>query len=551
MLETTTINQPPPAPRAGGAGIHVRPGETAGKDAAGGGNPATNRIPAILFPEAGGAAGYTTEEPEFFRDLNLDQIVEAITTGRESYDLKPFFYTPLTKLDQISFRHEIMRDLESEPLFATLKSFSERMLAMRRHLVEEKSFHYQYQKERALLAAAEVYSEAVTALRRDLDSTGARSRGLLKMRDYLAQYVAAAPFTTLAQQTRAVKEGFDALRYCVLIDDANITVRNYEAETDYSAEVEETFAIFKQGAVKDYRVGFPESSEMNHVEAMILDFVAKLNPAAFAALDQFCTSHAVFADQSILEFDRGIQFYISYLEYLTAFKNAGLKFCYPQVTDSSKEVVSRNGFDLGLASKLVAANSPPVCNDFQLSGAERMMVVTGPNQGGKTTFARAFGQLHYLASLGCPVPGTEARLFLVDRLFTHFDFEEDIKNLQGKLKDDLLRMHRIFEQATPKSLVVLNEIFASTSLEDATYLGKKILERLSDLDVLGVCVTFLDELSSLNEKTVSMVASIVPENPTQRTFRIDRKPANGLSYALALAEKHQLTYERLKERIKR
>jgi len=371
------------------------------------------------------------------------------------------------------------------------------------------------------------------------------------MREYLAEYVESASFQVLSQEARTVKEGLAAIRYCVLIDDSNVTVRNYEAETDYSAEVEDTFAIFKQGAVKDYRVAFPETTEMNHVEAMILDFVARLNPAAFAALDGFYAKHPTFTDRTVLDFDRGIQFYLSYFEYMAGFKSAGLHFCYPQVSDSSREVLSRGGFDLALARKLVAANVSPVSNDFQLSGAERMMVVTGPNQGGKTTFARAFGQLHFLASLGCPVPGTEVRLPLVDRFFTHFDSEENINNPQGKLKDDLIRMRRILEQSTPKSMVVMNEIFASTSLEDATLLGKNVLDGFAKLDVLGVCVTFLDELSSLNEKTVSMVATIVPENPSQRTFRITRMPANGLSYAHALAEKYHLTYERLKERITR
>ncbi len=217
----------------------------------------------------------------------------------------------------------------------------------------------------------------------------------------------------------------------------------------------------------------------------------------------------------------------------------------------SKATVVRDGFDMALAHKLAAERAPVVPNGFTLEGAERVIVVSGPNQGGKTTFARMFGQLHHLAALGCPVPGRRAQLTLVDKLFTHFERQETVATLSGKLEEELLRVHAMLDEATSRSVVVMNESFSSTSLRDALVIGRAVIAQLVERDMLAVYVTFIDELSRLSDATLSMVSTVDPADPATRTFKVVRRPADGLAYAAALAAKYNLGRDQLKERLLR
>ncbi len=503
----------------------------------------------ILYP--GEEIGSGTEAaPSFFTDLNLDQIVAAITAGKAEYDLVPFFQAPLHTLDAILYRHEVMRDLQREVLFAHVTEFAARIRRMREALERAKKLYYRQQKQWWFLDAVIVYCGAVETLRADLDETKPTSRGFGGLHAWLAEYVASADFMALAREARRIRAALAEIDYCLLIRDGSVTVRKYEGEIDYSVAVEETFRKFAQGEGKDYRAKFPEAAEMNHVEAAVLEFVARLYPEIFADLERFSAEHEGFLDATVRAFDREVQFYISYLEYIQKPSAAGLPFCYPRLAVSDKEILARESFDLALAQKLAAAGQRVVCNDFALAGRERIIIVSGPNQGGKTTFARMFGQMHYLANLGCPVPGHEARLLLFDRLFTHFEREEKIEDLRSKFEDDLTRVHAILEHATGRSLIVMNESFSTTTLKDAIFIGREVMRRVIARDVVCLFVTFVEELARLSDTTVSMVSTIVPGDPASRTYKVVRRPADGRAYAMAIAEKYRLTYEALKERVR-
>ena len=515
------------------------------------GTPGEIAVPfqSILFASGAGEIDVGGQEPDFFGDLHLDQILMSLTTGREEYQLAPLFYRSLHDVEAVQYRHDVLGDLGREPVLAAVLEFAAGMQRMRKCLGLVDKLHYARQKQRWFVEAVAVYCRAVAAFGDQLDGLDVSSRGFVGLRDYLTTYTTSGGFTSLVTETSDLERDLAEVEYAIHIRGNRVRVSRYEAESDMSEETERIFAKFKRDAVNDYRIQMRNWGEMNHVEAQVLDLVARLYPEVFASLEGYGSRYGRFLDEPIGRFDREVQFYLAYLEYIAPLKAKGLAFSLPHVSAHSKDVGVTDTFDLSLATKLTRGGGSVVCNDFELTDPERILVVSGPNNGGKTTFARTFGQLHYLASLGLPVPGTAPRLFLPDRIFTHFEREEGIETLRGKFEDELFRIHAIFEDATSSSVLIMNESFGSTTLRDALVVGTEVVRDVIKLDVLCVFVTFVDELASLGESTVSMMSTVVPDDPAVRTYKVVRKPADGLAYAAAIAEKYGLTYEALIRRI--
>lgn len=489
------------------------------------------------------------EIPAFFTDLNLDQVVQSIVSGKEQYNLLPIFYHTPVDLETIYYRQQVFRDLESESLTEHIRLFATKMQHIREQFAGLEKIRFIYQKQGYFLDIVGDYCEALAAFSADVKADSPESAALCRFGEYLGEHLKSDGFVSLADELREIKSGLSEIQYSILIDGLRVQVTHYNGEPDYSAEVEMTFAKFKHGEPKNFLSRLPNNAILNSVEEQVLTGVAQLFPGCFSRLDSFFRIHQDFLDDQIVDFDREIQFYLSVSDHLKKFADSGLKFCLPEVASSKENLYCTECFDLALANILIPDGKKIVTNDFYLKGNERILVVTGPNQGGKTTFARLFGQIHYLAGIGCPVPGSKARLFHCDNLFTHFEREENIKTLRGKLLDELVRIHKIMQEATPESMVIINEIFTSTALQDQIRLSAKILEKIYDLDLFCVWVTFIDELSTYGDKTVSLTSTVVPETPSERTFKIIRQPADGLAYALSVAEKYQLTNSLLRARL--
>jgi DNA mismatch repair protein MutS len=504
----------------------------------------------VLFPKPDATAGCDAA-PDCFPDLHLDEIVAAVTAGTENDHLKKFFHTPLFEISIIEYRQQVFRDLEHEGTREPIQRFVDDIRAMRRQLDRATNQWHLLQRQGWFISAVESYCNAITLLRDGLVRVRPTSQGLQAFSDHLVAYSASDNFHNLAADTAAVQAQLREVRYTVHIQGLRVHVEKFKEQSDYSLGVVDTFDRFATEVRDDYHVPIKNYPDMNHVEEQILQCVAKLYPETFSLLAAYCDREQHFIEGIIGRFEREVRFYLAYWEFVGRFSSAGLSFTYPEVTPEPGTLSVEGAFDLALAIKSVTDDKLVVSNDFRLSGAERILVVTGPNQGGKTTFARTIGQCAYLASLGCPIPARRASMMLPDHIYTHFERQETLATLHGKLDDELVRIHDILCSASAASIIVMNESFSSTTVKDALLIGTEVLRRIIELNCAAVYVSFLDELADLSPACVSMVGEVAPDDPTQRTFAFTRRPADGLAYAAALADKYGLNHDVLRQRVSR
>ena len=490
-----------------------------------------------------------SDKQDIYRDLNLDQIIDVCVTLKKEFDIKKFFYMPLDDEQSIVYRQEVLKDLQDDNFYYKVDEFAHKMLEIKNQQKTIDTIEYKEYKNGLFLQMALVYYEAIDSFVEALKLANLHSKGFLLFYDYLQAYLNSDDFKSLKNDVQKLKHELASVSYIVGIDGLTFKVRKYNNEANYVQEIQKVFHKFEQDEVSVQNCKFDKNSGINHVNAKILEFVGKLYPVIFSNLEKFTQKHRGFIKNNFFVFANEVEFYMSYICYISKINTPTLAFCYPKMSTQSKNIDVLDGFDISLAYNLSFEKKQVVTNSYYLKNTERIMVISGANQGGKSTFARAFGQINYLSKLGLSVPARGAKLFLLDGIFTHFEKEEDISTLHSKLEEDLVRVHDIFDKATSKSLIILNEIFSSTSLQDAIFLSKKTMEKVEKLDALCVWVTFIEKINDMSDKTVSMISDVDKLDIDHRTYKIIRKGADGLAYAKSIAAKYHLSYEQILQRL--
>ena len=241
--------------------------------------------------------------------------------------------------------------------------------------------------------------------------------------------------------------------------------------------------------------------------------------------------------------DRELQFYLGMADHVAPLRRAGLQLTYPEVSDTSKAIGVEQTFDIALADNLVTERVDVVTNDVRLEHAERILVISGPNQGGKTTLARTFGQLAHLAALGCPVPGTERAAVPAGPDLHPLRAGRGHRDPGEQTRGGARPHARHVRLATGRSLIVLNEIFNSTTVQDAAELSSRVLQRWP-ISTRCACASRSSTNFPCSRQVVSMVSTST-RTTRQCAPTAGAQAADGRAYAMAIARKYGLTYDTL------
>ena len=157
-----------------------------------------------------------------------------------------------------------------------------------------------------------------------------------------------------------------------------------------------------------------------------------------------------------------------------------LNWCAPQFVPEPCISISQGRHPVVQARLAQTSRGEFIANDTHLGPKQRMQIITGPNMGGKSTYMRQIAVITLLASMGSYVPASACRLGPIDAIHTRIGAADDLANAQSTFMLEMLEAAQILHNATPNSLVLMDEIGRGTSTFDGLALASAIATQLHD-----------------------------------------------------------------------
>ncbi|HEV2656477.1 MAG TPA: DNA mismatch repair protein MutS, partial [Ktedonobacteraceae bacterium] len=243
------------------------------------------------------------------------------------------------------------------------------------------------------------------------------------------------------------------------------------------------------------------TSDLKEYESTILNAQERINKLESEFFAQLRADIAVHASERIVDTAHAlaeIDVYLSLAEVAARYN-----YCRPQLSngDSIHIVAGRHP-----VVEQAQTDTPFIPNDANLSNTDaQILIITGPNMAGKSTYLRQVALITLMAQIGSYVPAEAASIGLVDRIFTRIGAQDDLATGQSTFMVEMVETANILHHATPRSLIILDEIGRGTSTYDGLAIARAVVEYLHNNKRCGARTLFATHYHELVE-----VAQLLP-----------------------------------------
>lgn len=527
----------------------------------------------LLSPE--GAYRYHDLTDQTINDLSLNYIAEQVGNTK---DEKQIIFNILKQMpisrDVIEYRRSIYEDLRSQ------KKLGAQLLS----IVKEMRFYTvsgfkKIDKDATIwdfisrLKELENYCSSILEINRIMEPLHFGSEGLQNLQKYVGQLCRESGLAELMADVQSITDEVASIRSLTIGVNLDGSLMPTEAgliamnQFPYREQtILERFVQFhkKKGAQPQQ---LKPMSMLTHPRAAFGDItplaenltrlMETMVPQVLNPLKSFVRKYVDVSGMILVSLFNELLFYVRFQEWEDKLKQFGLGCCIPEISEEDTQVFGFYNLKLAMFNISEGIENNIVTNEMEFSREHKVLILTGPNRGGKTIYTQAIGLAYLMVQHGLFVPCGSGKMKLCDGIYTHFPADENSTVTLGRLGEEAQRLSEICQAATSDSLLLFNESFSSTSHTESVYIAEDIIRYLCCLGASTCYNTHMHELAEkadqygLEEGAAYRAASLVMgSSDGDRDYKVRFAKPEGKSFAREIAAQYGITFEQLYEKVK-
>ncbi len=450
-------------------------------------------------------------DEDLVADLDLTAVLDVMIPDRQLSDIPRTVLRPLTDPREIRWRQQVAADAIADP--AAMRGLFD--LAGRALESQRGSWMYSARTADSLLSSSLFALNAVIPSMRELARVARRqlptaiSPGLTALYERLIEELDATYLDEVEAMLSQLRFPGGMVAQAVVTGTAMVGALELLAPRTGRRTWRETLGLGVQGRFR-FTIAERDDAGARALSELRDDALFDVSTVLAEA------AHHVKSFFRQLQWETG--FYVGCVQLQQRLDSAGVQRCWPEPLTSTDGILETTG--LVNMSLPVRLGAPPVPNDIS-GDAPRLVIVTGANQGGKTTLLRSIGCAQLFMQSGLFVAAATYRSELAPAVHTHFRRAEEDSLRSGKLDEELGRMSGIVDRCRSGDLVLMNESFASTDEIEGSYIGGEIIDALLRHGMRVLVVTHFHALARHyldRQGTLFLRAERLPDGG--RSFRV-------------------------------